>query len=198
MIQTYYYPNRPTLIPPDPQNPTNPKPDYLNSLELTGKYIAEQKWNGDNCLIYTGLETQFWNRTGSRLKYIPNEGIRKACSGFPNDCVINAELVHNKTKTIKHTLIVHSILVWKTEPLIGKSWGYARDILESLSVWGNGLKLSELYHGGFWDKFNAADGTIIEGIVLKDPSGIITISTYPVPDVSWMLKVRKPSKKYSF
>ena len=44
----YWYPNRPLLIPPDPLDPLNPKPDYLNSLEASGKYVAEQKWNGDN------------------------------------------------------------------------------------------------------------------------------------------------------
>ena len=54
MYPLYYYPNRPTLIPPDPLNPMNPASDYLNSLELSGKYVSEVKANGDNTLIYTG------------------------------------------------------------------------------------------------------------------------------------------------
>lgn len=194
----YYYPNRPRLIPPDPDNPLDPKPDYLNSLEQSGKYIAELKWNGDNCLIYTGPDPVFWNRHGTRLKYVPSLEVQSGISKLPPDCVLNAELVHNRTKTVKHTLIVHCIMVWKGKPLIGKTWGYSRKLLEGLTVWNSGLQLSEIFQSGFWDIFQTTDGKIHEGLVLKDQSGILQFSTRPIPDVSWMLKVRKPCNKYSF
>lgn len=199
----YYYPNRPRLIPPDPDNPLNPKPDYINSLELSGKYIGELKWNGDNCLIYTGPDPaqgppQFWNRHGTRLKYVPSLEIQSGVSKLPPDCVLNAELVHNHTKAVKHTLIVHCVMVWKGLPLFGKSWAYSRQILEELSVWNNSLRLSEVFQSGFWNRFQSADGEIIEGIILKDPSGGLQFSTRPLPDVSWMLKIRKPNNKYNF
>ena len=103
----YYYPNRPTLIPPDPKDPLNPKPDYINGLEASGKYVAEQKWNGDNYLIYTGDCPEFWNRHKTRLTYQPSPEVKDELKRWPQGCIINAELIHNKSKTIKHLFIVH-------------------------------------------------------------------------------------------
>jgi len=195
----YYYPNRPRLIPPDPENPMNPKPFYIQSLEATGRWIAEQKWNGDNCLIYTGSKPEFWNRHGTRLKYKPIPKVLEEVAAFPPDCVINAEMLHNKTKTIKDRLICHCIYVWEGKPLFGKTWGDARAILEAHD-WKNNsqVTLSPIWTKGFWELFQQADGVNIEGIILKDPKGKLVISTREVPDVSWMLKIRKPCKKYNF
>jgi hypothetical protein len=196
----YYYPNRPTLIPPDPKDPLNPKSDYINGLETSGKYVAEQKWNGDNCLIYTtGLE--FWNRHKARLSYQPSPEAREEWERWPKDSIINAELIHNKSKTIKHLFIVHCIMQWKGELLIGKTWGDSRAILEeclATGLSGEQVRISKVWQSGFWDLFQAADVTTIEGIILKDPMGKLRYSTTPLADVSWMLKIRKPCKKYSF
>lgn len=192
----YYYPNRPMLIPPDPDNPLKPKPNYINKLEKTGKYIAEQKWNGDNVLIYTsGLE--FWNRHKKRHRYIVTPEVRKELSVFPKKSILNAELIHYRTEKIKNLIVIHSLLVWKGKILNGKTWGYARDILED-QKYGEHVVLSKTWKSGFWKLFNKADGKIIEGIVLKDSSGKIIISTSPIKDVSYMYKIRKPSNKYSF
>jgi hypothetical protein len=60
------------------------------------------------------------------------------------------------------------------------------------------VKLSEVWTCGFWDLYGRADGAIVEGIVLKDPRGVLKFSTTPLADVSFMRKVRKPCKKYSF
>ena len=68
---TYYYPNRPSLIPPDPKNPLDPSPEYLTKLEKTGRYFAERKWNGDNTMIFTDT-MELWNRKRGKLKYRPD------------------------------------------------------------------------------------------------------------------------------
>lgn len=190
----YYYPDRPILVPPDPLHPMNPEPDYLTSLE--NRYIAEQKWNGDNVMIFTDT-LEFWNRQNSILKYNPTPEVRTELERLPKGCLINAELVHNHTKTIKDTLIVHCIMTYKGKPLFGKTWADSRAILEEFQ-YGEHVKLSKVWTEGFFDLFNQADGAIIEGIVLKNPSGVLVHSRVPIPDVSWMLKVRKPCKKYSF
>jgi hypothetical protein len=206
-MNLYYYPNRPTLIPADSEQPMNPRPTYLNQLEASGKYIAEQKWNGDNCLIYTGSKPEFWNRTHTQLKYRPTEDVLKELRVFPKDCVINAELIHNKTKTIKDLLICHCVMIWKGNPLIGKTWGDSRKILEDLPLpltiakqfnYANHVLLSRIWTEGFWDLFQLADGENIEGIILKNPKGKLVFSLSPLTDVPWMLKVRKPCKKYNF
>jgi hypothetical protein len=194
---TYFYSNRPILIPPDPKNPLNPAPDYLNELEASGKYIAEQKWNGDNTLIFTDRPTEFWNRTKARLKYTPPPEMVEELRRWPKGCLINAELVDHHTTTVKNKLIVHCIMSYKNKPLLGKTWGDSRHILEDMPG-GSLVIVSPVWTTGFWDLFQAADGKVIEGIILKNPKGKLVFSTTPLADVSYMLKVRKSCKKYSF
>jgi hypothetical protein len=192
----FYYPNRPILVPPDPDQPLKPRPDYINSLEASGRFVAEKKWNGDNVCIHTsGLE--FYNRRGQRHRYVPTPEVRDELEKFPKQAIVNAELVHYKTKKIKNTIICHSVLAWNGRPLSGKTWGDARDILED-QEFGNQVQLSPVWKSGFWQLFKDADGEVIEGIILKDPTGKLVISATKIPDVSYMLKIRKPSKKYPF
>lgn len=201
MYPIYYYPNRPILIPPDPLNPTDPSSDYLDSLENSGKYAAEQKFNEDNCQIYTDefMPPVFWNRTHARLGYRPIPQILEELKIFPPNSVINAELMHNHTKTVKNKLIVHCVMVWKNKPLLGKTWGDSRKILEDLDWRMNDhVILSKIQYNEFWELFQKADGNVTEGIILKDPLGKLLYSTTPINNVSWMLKIRKPCKKYSF
>jgi hypothetical protein len=183
----YYYPNRPILIPPSREQ--------VEKLEKSGRYIAELKWNGDNTTLYTdGLE--FWNRTHGRLRYVPTPEVRAELEKFPKGCIVNLELVHYHTKTIKNWLVVHCLMAYKNRPLIGKTWAESREILENEFQFGNRVVLSHVWRSGFWDLFQSTDGVINEGIILKDPSGKLVFSTSPIPDVPWMYKIRKPSKKY--
>lgn len=197
MFPFYYYPNRPMLVPPDPKNPLNPAPDYINSLEASGLYVAEQKWNGDNTLIYTGPTPEFWNRHHARLHYKPSDEVLSELAKWPSNCVLNAETVHSKTKTVKHFLLVHCVMVWKSRPLAGKTWGDSRLILED-QPGGSHVVISPVWKTGFWKLFQDADGATVEGIILKNPKGKLVFSTSPVADVSWMIKIRKPSKKYPY
>jgi len=210
----YFFPNRPILVPPDPDTPLTPKPDYINGLERSGKYVAEQKWNGDNCLVYVESDgsIEFWNRHKARLKYAPPpEMLFEIRQQVPKGSIINGELLYSKTKNVKNYLIVHCIMKWAGKLLTGKTWGDSRRLLEMSLSSGKHVIVSPVYKSGFWDLFQTRhgvlpDGTIltdkdsclIEGIVLKDPSGMLQYSTTGLEDVSWMLKIRHPSKKYSF
>ena len=188
-MNLYYFPNRPTLIPPDKA--------HIDSLEFSGQYVGELKWNGDNTLLDTNHPTEFWNRHKERHRFIPNEIMKDELSKWPKDMVINAELMNYRTKEIKNILIVHCVMVWKGKPLIGKTWGDSRKILDDMPS-ATCVQVSEIFQTGFWDKFQTADGATIEGIILKNPTGKLVFSTTPIPDVSWMNKIRKPSKKYPF
>ena len=192
----FYYPNRPTLIPPDPTNVLDPKPDYIRGLETSGLYVGELKWNGDNILIYTDT-MEIWNRHRERHHYQPTPEVLNELHKFPRGAVINAELMHNRTTDIKNTIIVHCVMVWKGRPLIGKTWGDARKIIEGLP-YGLHVRLSEVFKDKFWERWQAADGKTIEGIILKNPKGKLVFSTTPIDDVPWMKKIRKPSKKSPF
>lgn len=205
----FYYPNRPMLVPPDPINPANPKPDYIKSLENQHKYLAFYKWNGDNVLINTS-DMSFRNRQGKHLAYIPHPDMIKELERFPKNSILNGELLHRHTKNVKDLLILHCVMQWEGQPLQGKPWSYSRQLLESLGwlsyTWETALSynshvlLEQSHEHGFWEMFEEAircDNSI-EGIILKDPSGILKLSAVPIADVSWMLKIRKPCKKYSF
>lgn len=191
----YYYPNRPILIPPDPENPLKPRPSYLRGLESSGKYIAELKWNGDNASIYTDDLPHIWNRSKKRLSYKPPQTMMDELKQFPKGSLINAELMHNKTVTIKNTLIIHCVMMWKGRMI--KTWEDSRKIVDKIKE-GNHIRKSEVYTKKFWELYQKADGKIIEGLVLKNPKGKFKFSTTPLSDVPWMKKVRKPCKKYQF
>lgn len=200
----YYFPNRPILVPPDPENPTDPSSDYLDSLEESGRYIAEQKWNGDNCLVYIHKDGtfRFWNRHKKILKYTATEEVIKELKLWPKDSVLNAELVHSKTKGVKNLLIIHCIMRWEGSYLHGKTWGYSRELLDDCINAGLNqyhVQISKTWQSGFFQLFQEADGSVIEGIILKDPEGMLKFSaTAPGNkgiEVPWMLKVRKPSRR---
>ena len=192
----YYYPNRPILIAADPDNPMSPMPKPINKMERSGVWIAEQKWNGDNILIYTD-KMKIWNRHKGLSKYQPTPKVREELEKLPKNCIFNAELVHYKTKTVKNKIIIHCVMAWKGEYLIGKTWGDSRKLIESIPT-RDSVIISPIWKKGFWKLFKNADGNIIEGIILKDPTGKIKFSTTPLNDVAWMRKIRKPSKKYLF
>jgi hypothetical protein len=185
----YYYPNRPTLIPPDKT--------YIDQLENSGLWIAERKWNGDNVLINTDT-MEFWNRYKQRHRFVPSPDMREILSKWPKGALINAELMNYQTKSIKNTIIVHCIMIWNGKPLIGKTWGDSRKIIEDHIGMGPNVKVSETFQTGFWDLFQSADGVEIEGIILKQPAGKLVFSATPIKDVSFMYKIRKPCKKYQF
>jgi len=185
----FYYPNRPSLIPPDKS--------YIQDLEQSGLWVAEQKWNGDNTQLETGPSLEFWNRRKDMYRYNPTKEVLKELQVFPSSCLINLETVHYHTKTVKNLLIVHCIMVHNGQTLYGKTWQDSRNILETFT-YGKYVVLSKIWTKGFWDLFQEADGDIIEGIILKKKTGLLKFSTSPITDVGWMVKARKPSKKYSF
>ena len=196
---TYFYPNRPTLMPADPANIFSPQRAYIDSLEDTGLYVAELKMNGDNTLVYTDTDT-WWNRHHEHLKYQPTpEVIDEMHKVFPKGCIVNAETLNRCTVNIKNRIVVHCLMAYKGQLLLGKTWGDSRKILEDMDFSGcEHVVLSQTHTKGFWDLFMQAwqmDASC-EGIILKNPNGRLVFSTKPVPDVSWMIKIRKPSKKY--
>jgi len=187
----FYYPNRPILIPPDKKQ--------ILEFEKSGQYIAEHKFNGDNITIMTGTHEDytFWNRDKTISRYQPTPEVLEELSVIPANSAVNVELMHYKTKTIKNILKAHCIMSWEGKPLLGKRWSDSRNILETLK-YGKHFQLSPIYTKDFWKLFQDADGSIIEGIVIKLKEGKLKHSTSKIADVAWMLKVRKPCKKYPF
>lgn len=187
----YYYPNRPLLY--------TPKKDTVDNLENNG-YIAELKWNGDNLILDTSTGT-IWNRFKKKYnRYRPSPQVLKEAKIFPKDSLINFELMHFHTPDIKDRWIVHCVMAWKGEYLIGESWAKSRQLLAEILPEPSDLQnikehvvLSPIYHEGFWDILTQADGKVIEGIVCKDPAGKLVFNTTKSINVPWMIKFRESS-----
>jgi hypothetical protein len=190
-------------MPADPANVYNPGRAYMDSLERSGLYVGEFKWNGDNTLIYTDTDT-WWNRHQEHLKYHPSPEVTNEIHKiFPAGCIVNAETVNRCTRNVKDKIVVHCLMAYKGQLLLGKTWGDSRKILENdLDFSGCAhVILSQTFKTGFWDRFQEAwhAGPELEGIILKNPKGRLVFSTSqkPAEDVSWMMKFRRPSKKYA-
>lgn len=188
MSLLYYYPNRPTLMPPDKGK--------IEALENTGEYVAERKFNGDNILIFTDT-MQIWNRRKERHRFIPSPAMREELNKWPKHSLLNAELMNYRTKLIKDIIIVHCVMVWEGNVLNGKTWGDSRKILDDQPS-GAHVQVSQVYKKGFWKLFQEADGETIEGIIIKRLAGKLIFSCTPIADTSFMIKIRKPCKKYRF
>jgi hypothetical protein len=198
----FYFPNRPTLRPVDPNNLQNPTSWYLDELEASGKYVAELKFNGDNVYIDTDKPNQFWNRHKQLHRYAPPPAMLEEIAKFPHGSLLNAELLNFKIKAsdrddVKDVVIVHCVMKWEGKLLIGKTWGDSRAILDGYAS-GKHVHISEIYKNNFWNLYQQADEKKIEGIILKDPSGKLMFSTSPIDDVPWMIKFRHACAKYHF
>ena len=199
----YYYPNRPTLVPADADDPMNPSSDFLDSLEAQNRFLAELKYNGDNIQWHTDTNT-FWNREHERHRYQPTDAVQEELQMWRDasgPALINLELMHYHTTDVKDTLIVHCVMAWQGEYLMGKTWGDSRNILDDCldrGLSGERVRISPVWRNGFWELFKEADGRAIEGIVLKDPKGKLVYSAREPDDVNYMLKIRKACKKYPF
>ena len=143
----FYYPNRPTLIPPDKNR--------IDALEKTGEYVAEKKFNGDNVLIDTDTHN-FWNRKKKRHRFVPSIAMSLELGKWPKHSILNAELMNYRTIGIKDILIVHCIMAWKGKLLLGKTWGDSRKILDDQPS-GAHVQVSPTYKTGY-------------GISLKKPT----------------------------
>lgn len=195
----YYYPNLPHLLPPDS--------DEIDKCSKDKTWIAELKMNGTNCLILKEVNKyHFFDRHGKILKYLPVKEVIDELDSLkiPNGSILNAELLHNKTKITKNTLFFHCILQWNKRLLNNITFKEQRMLLETVfnKCEYNHLLLAKHHKGDFKKIFKKAINNdkenIIEGLVLKNLLGKINVNTNSSKEVWWMIKIRKPNKNYIF
>lgn len=202
------------LYPPRPEIAIVPQmlPLYENL-----KWVAQFKKNGTNTIIGISPDKKFYamNRYGEKHKawaltdHIKSELLKL----FPKSLwyVICAEIMHSKTQTIKDTIYIHDILVNDSMYLVGTSFISRQNILNNLFISKNETKThyvvdtqdkiwyAKLIVCDFIDMFNSIKNTQIdEGLVLKNPSGILHLCTKPTSNADWSVKCRHPTKSYNF
>ena len=192
-----FYPPKPTLI-------TLQQP-LFQALEKDSRVIAELKFKGDR-LILKRLKDgkfEFWNRHGSKFKYTPSAKLLEHLSSlnWKGECVCDGELLHNKTKSIKHSVALWDVFIWNGESLKAKPFVERRAFLER--VFGD-KRYEDLWRSVSWldgwkevfDRLTVREE--IEGLVMKRMDAKLILGNTSSPKVSYMWKVRKPEGLYKF
>jgi ATP-dependent DNA ligase len=124
-----------------------------------------------------------------------------------NFTVYNAEVIHQKTRTIKDVLYVFDVLVWDGYNLIGNTYGQRYSIFEKFisqtlepdrtPIPGSVMRARNIPANRWNDSWESVqDIDWIEGLVLKRTGGVSVLryGTSEVNNDGFMLRVRKPSK----
>lgn len=193
----YYFPNRPFLVS---QTDT-----VIDEKSASDDWIAEPKFNGDRLvLFYENGKFQFWNRHKSMFrKFTPLQSMIDELNSLnlPDKCQLDGELLHFKTKTTKNTIVFYDI--YQYDGVKVNSPYEVRKELISNHLDGNfkHLKLVPVFTKNFREIFNdfvKKDDQLYEGLVMKNLKGELVFNSVSSPDVSWQLKIRRPSKNYKF
>lgn len=199
----FFYPNKPLLIPIESPI-VNEKSDDTNfwaEVKKNGSRLALRKDKTEATRHQSFNGFVFWNREKSVLKYTPSETLLEELYSFdiPEGTHIDAELLHQKTKHIKHLIYVYDIYWYKGKQVF-ETLEVRRKMIED--IFGGQYKhfvLSKTYQTNFRDLFyKVINEPENEGLVLKSKKGTIEWNLKSSPEVWWQLKIRKSSKNYQF
>ena len=199
----YWYPNRPFKLPP-----TSPKvtelsnsPDWDGEIKKNGTRLELWKSTTDAKKQKSYNDFIFWNRHKSVLTYLPSKGVMDELKSLnlPDNTYIDAELLHFKTKAIKHHIYIYDIYIYGGQQMM-EELRYRRELLHSiLRDKYDHLCIAQTYETGFFELYqkvikNEED----EGLVMKNKKGKIVWDLRKSPDVWWQFKIRRESKNYKW
>lgn len=195
------------LWPPRPETVINPV--TVGFYEDKG-WIAQHKLNGTCSLIGVSPDGELHNLTrhGEKHKrWVPVRS-RVIVDFAPKGVwtVFLAELLHEKTTTVKDTLYIFDLLVQSSQQLVGTTQEYRQTLLsamfldplnevESHFVIHPNIWLAKPVVSGFADVFasiKARKDKLVEGLVLKNPQGVLEPMFKTGNNQSWQVKARIP------
>lgn len=197
----YYFPNRPFLLPPDDPKIIEYSNDsnYHGEIKKNGNRLVLQKAQSKH-LKFEGFT--FFNRQKEVMKYQPCPELLDELQSLkiPSESQLDGELMHFKTKDVKHTIFFYDVYVLDGQK-IRVSLEERRQILYNL--FGKRefkhIIISEIYPDNFLDVFNNVIGEREnEGLVIKDKRGKLVFNPIKSVDVSWQTKIRRPEKNYRY
>lgn len=190
----YFYPERPVLM--------NVDQDLMNRLSVDPDWIAEKKYNGKHLVLYyLAGEFQFWGRHGDLLKYTPDDTMRKALSQLqlPDYTVFDGELRDGKVRGIRNKIVLFDLLIWGADLLSGTPFWHRRKLLER-GVKANDVIAFPIQYNFYFGKVfhEVIEDPEIEGLVLKNRHGVLSLGRKSANTSKWMFKVRRPNNSYKF
>jgi ATP-dependent DNA ligase len=193
----YFYPERPRLL--------HIEQPLFEELSRDGNWVAEPKYNGSRLqLHFVNGAWQFWNRHEQPMVYTPNRDVLDALAGLnlKGYWLFDGELRHNKTKGVRHQIVLYDVFIQEGKLLLGKSFADRRGLLETLLHYRGDyhvLGLAPQYEENFRQVFELlTQDEEIEGLVLKNLQGQLQLGRSRAVQSRWMLKVRQPSNRYQF
>ena len=184
------------------------KQDLFGLLSGDPNWVAEKKYNGSrlqlHCLFQHGLDGQFqfWNRHEKKFSYTPTPELLENLKALPITGInlFDGELRHNKTIGVRDKIVIYDVFIYNGRLLVGMPFHKRRKILEEIfTINAEPLGLIEQFNIGFDKLFETViEDPEIEGLVLKNLKGKLSLGRNGPVDSRWMFKVRKPSGRYKF
>lgn len=202
------------LFPPRPE--TKIAQGQLAFYEKRG-WIAQLKKNGTNTVIFAkGSEVIFMTRHAENGKGIPHKMWKPKqlhvdfFAGRSNKWnVWVAELLNDKTPSIKDHLYIHDQIVHNGQQLVGTNLLQRHEILHEMLMTESVVEEADLYrlgvgfsiarnlHSGFADVFTKLKPED-EGLVLKSPTAKLEPCFKETANRGWQVKSRIVHANYSF
>lgn len=183
------------LWPPRPEKAI--PPSMIAQYDDKG-WITQLKKNGTCSVATVSGKVSMFTRHGTPHKmWEPTQEIVSFFSEHQRSVFV-FELLHNKHPSVKNTIYLFDVLVYKGDDLTGSTYMDRYSILQDVvprkhkRIW-----LAENHHNGD-DLFHSLDNPIDEGIVLKDPNGRLRTCLRDGKNSGWQFKCRKLHANYSF
>lgn len=193
----YWYPNRPVLIPRTAQE--------FGQFSESSDWTAEVKKNGSR-LVLQKDETGAWrfmNRHHSVMTYTPSPSVLDELNSLdiPPDSQLDGELMHTRTKGVKHRIYFYDVYVLGGKKQRGILEKRRETLCDLIPLGLSHVMRSAVYEDdfeGLFDLILESDVDEDEGLVLKKSSGKLKFNAVKSVDVPWQVKVRRPHKNYQF
>ena len=217
LTQAIPYPDWSFLYPPRPEKAI--LPSLIPSFETRG-WVSQYKLNGTCTFIGVdpqgGLHTLTRHNTPHKM-WKPSERTKALAAFCPRGqwTVFIAELLNDKTPLIKDTLYLFDIIVSSSLQLVGTTFQERQDFLSELmfpkgiqdpksnwwekspekshAVVAPGIWLAKTQRTGLRDIFTQirdAGDKSVEGLVLKDPKGVLEYAYRAGSNQGWQCKCR--------
>jgi ATP-dependent DNA ligase len=203
----YIYPPRPEVKSPA---------SGLNTFERMG-FIAQAKLNGSCAVLFTdGERVRFMGRHADTFSrsLIPDSVLAKLHRGSGWTVLVgefmNKSQKDGRGKVFNGTFVLHDILVHESRYLLGMTLGERQALLDELypetapfdnfihQVGESAYRIKNLTQDldVLWKEVVKVG--MYEGFVLKRPTAPLDMGFRPNNNSGWQLKIRKPTKNYSY
>ena len=206
------YDNFAYLWPPRPETAIA-KP-MLNFYQKKN-WVAQAKMNGTCNLIAVSPDKKIKAMTRHNADHKLWSPTADSSAAFQNVSgdgwwVFVAELLHSKVPGIKDTNYVHDVLVANGKHLVGKTFAERQEILQTAFLKGDETDcdthwivnqntwVAKNHSSNFSDIFNVWNKPEIEGLVIKNPNAPLLACLKQSANSGWQVKIRKPTKNYSY